>query len=1380
MSYKAGTVVIDIKADTAKLVTGMQKAEKSVGKAVENIKNTVFTLVSAYAGLQTAQKLVGDGFRYNMKLEEAKAGLTSLSVAVQDKTIPVMERYARANKEATATLIKLQEINAQTPHTLDQTNQIYKAMYVSMKNAGASTSDMIELTRSISIAAGAGGIAFNSLLAGVDGLATGTVLANSDLGRFISSLGLTNEALKNSDDVVGLLKENLKDFKAADLMSVALSNLENSWNTLSGELTKDIFKDTKDTINEFSTLLNDNKDDILEVADTIADVSKVVAIMGGSILVVNTATKAYVSVAAIATTANTLMGGSFGAVNRSIMLATISTRALSLATKSIPFVAVASGIALLIKSLNDSARASDELEASLTNTGKALGELTKAELEYRKQVLLSSYQDAKIKAFELLRDTQRQGFMESKLEQAEDLKNYELANQKVLDISNAYDEVTKALLEYKDEATKSFNSQIKEWDDMEAELLSFSTTKKELTEEQKKLEKERQEAENALYAMGFQIYNQYIDDKISKHSEFDSHVEKFYARQDALQKAATDLITSDTEKINARYLKMYDVIDEVFDEDQMKKFLKSWEDSLADVNKEASKYDGIGSQGWTAGLKGQAKDFANVSNAVQDLTKDQGKYNKLSEEDKALNKDAYIESQANGYAALAGAMSGVFEECSSGAKAFQGIQATLGIVNAYTGIAAAWASAAFPANIPAVAAASASLLPIIATLGSLGGSGGGSGGGGSSSPYSMPELATAKVTELEDQTAIDLMQQQVTLLEAIEKNGSAQKLSVDLAESEFTQAKNEWVQDIFDESRMGWQNAMFSKDKTDETGAYLGDSDMWTDIKTHYENLGTINPFDMSGSDIKIDSSLVRQNVDDFITIIADMATFTKGEGYSYTGPIAQEMAEDIGFSNEAHQAFLAKIKSSFSEIQGYLNDWATSVVDSVSELNDSADDFKGFYDDITGTTKYADIAIKEAYANVEKLKKTGESTADVLVRSINQIEKSSGFIEEFSGVIDENGKELTNYELLLSKDGDLIEEQMLKVSKFSEVTGEAFSNGVKEAIDYADSIEIVKEAMKRSRENIDSWVQRNETLDETAQRLADTLGVSLNVSANELMGGIDGLTDAELEFLQAREAAQKDALESQEDSLESQKDALDEYLSEITNDIQGLESVIDSLSNIIDKLRDAASGSDTTLQRYYASMQETQALSSSMTDEAFKESLTKTIGLSSSLFDDKNFGFSRDQKFAQAVAANQFEAMEAQSFEQIDYLRMIEENTKDTAERMISLLQEISDTIEYDSVSSGVQEAYESEYSGVQNSNEAVLQEAYESILGRQVDDEGLEYYSGWLAQGKSISDVTKSLQNSNEAYVTVYIQKLEQVLIMQQCHIGEKRWMQDKAKKT
>jgi|GEM_PF-6335696 len=51
-----GTVIIDVKADTAKLVSGMDRAEKSVKKSVDSLKNNILGIGAAFLSIQTAMK----------------------------------------------------------------------------------------------------------------------------------------------------------------------------------------------------------------------------------------------------------------------------------------------------------------------------------------------------------------------------------------------------------------------------------------------------------------------------------------------------------------------------------------------------------------------------------------------------------------------------------------------------------------------------------------------------------------------------------------------------------------------------------------------------------------------------------------------------------------------------------------------------------------------------------------------------------------------------------------------------------------------------------------------------------------------------------------------------------------------------------------------------------------------------------------------------------------------------------------------------------------------------------------------------------------------------------------------------------------------------
>ena len=260
------------------LESGSAKVEKQNTKTTKSMKAIVvqsaLVIGAVYAIQRAIREVTSAGFEYNASLEQAREGLIALSVVAQDKAIPLIDRQANAYREAAYTLSELQKINAETPHTLNQTNAIYKAMYISMRGVGATTDDMINLTKKLSIAAGAAGIEFNGLLAGVDGLASGTVMANSDLGRLLGGLGLTNTKLKETKDVVGLVSEALEDFRAADTMAVAISNMTNAWTIFAGNVTQPIFDGTKKALNEVSKMLSTYAPQAVQIfSDSLVDMA---------------------------------------------------------------------------------------------------------------------------------------------------------------------------------------------------------------------------------------------------------------------------------------------------------------------------------------------------------------------------------------------------------------------------------------------------------------------------------------------------------------------------------------------------------------------------------------------------------------------------------------------------------------------------------------------------------------------------------------------------------------------------------------------------------------------------------------------------------------------------------------------------------------------------------------------------------------------------------------------------------------------------------------------------------------------------------------------------------------------------------------------------
>lgn len=258
-------VIVKLKADTKSLDRDMKKASDTVTKSSTKMANAVASLAGpAFMGGLSASMyaVVKAGFSFNASMEQNITGISSLISATsqlvdsQGNAVTQQELLNIARLEAVDIVSRLNAINADTPHTLDQTNRIFKAMLPGMRALNVGYTDMIDITKKISIASGAAGIEFNSLLAGVDGLASGTVMANSDLGRLLNSLGLSNRALKSTDNIVALLNKKLEGFAPADTMAVNVSNLSNAWEKFAGVVTSDSFSNAKESMKGLADILN--------------------------------------------------------------------------------------------------------------------------------------------------------------------------------------------------------------------------------------------------------------------------------------------------------------------------------------------------------------------------------------------------------------------------------------------------------------------------------------------------------------------------------------------------------------------------------------------------------------------------------------------------------------------------------------------------------------------------------------------------------------------------------------------------------------------------------------------------------------------------------------------------------------------------------------------------------------------------------------------------------------------------------------------------------------------------------------------------------------------------------------------------------------------
>ncbi len=389
MSKKDIQIKIQIDSDT-KTVKVLNSEVKSLGKALNDTDGAVNTFISRLNKIAMAtggiiavkelfQKSIGVGIEYNKTMEQLTNGLTTLNVITSSnitslgRHINLQEKYALATNEAKIQVKELAKINKETPHTLSQTVEIYKAMYASMKKTGASTADIIDVTKKLSIASGSAGIQFQQLLAGVDGLATGTVLSNSELGRFLGTLGLTNEELRKSDNVVTLIQSKLKDVKVIQDFDTILSNLGNSFSIKAGEFTKPLFDDMKSGMLELTKVI-----DSLDV-ENIKKVSEEIAKIGTSALVaygtVKTARTLYPIISTLARNFN-LVNIQLSIGITKARLQTVAMRTLGTAMRMTPVGLLTMGISLLADKFIENREKANLLADSYADLSKKIKTLT--------------------------------------------------------------------------------------------------------------------------------------------------------------------------------------------------------------------------------------------------------------------------------------------------------------------------------------------------------------------------------------------------------------------------------------------------------------------------------------------------------------------------------------------------------------------------------------------------------------------------------------------------------------------------------------------------------------------------------------------------------------------------------------------------------------------------------------------------------------------------------------------------------------------------------------------------------------------------------------------------------------------------------------------
>lgn len=753
----------------------------------------------------------------------------------------------------------------------------------------------------------------------------------------------------------------------------------------------------------------------------------------------------------------------------------------------------------------------------------------------------------------------------------------------------------------------------------------------------------------------------------------------------------------------------------------------------------------------TISIKGKKEEDKLNEKYTKSFNKYAGDVNKTKElaiqydKDSAQIKEQNFNAEIAGYANLAGAMASAFEKGSDGAIAFTTLQATLGIASSWTAIAMAWASAPFPLNLPAVAAASAGVLPIIGTLASMGG-GGGKGGGQS---YSQTQINESNI-QATYTPMTDRLDRQIELLEAIEKNGSASKISTELAavtfQKDYALFVNKSLEQLHDGIVAGWGT------QQGKSGGRLANENA----------LNAMLGFDIGtnvGEGYSIDKNALRESYNFMKLIQAANTSVVKSTDWNVL------FDKGWGKYGSPLNALQARIAEFTNEFQDMLSDYTMSLLDSMDELKSAKDTFMDLYDDITGTAKYSNQKLNTAFSELQKYL-NGKSLTDYLESEIENIKKLESFLTE------------DKINTLLMQDPTKLEEQLKIIEDLRVETGMTFENGAEDALNYLESIKLVSDAMTTSRENIRTFIDSFKSEDMLAQSLASSLSQTLATTYdgllslfNELSSDTTGLTDADLSLLESnkeyiirleeqQEEARKKELEAERDLNQAKLDDAQKTYNQIKSDISSVTSVLSSLKSTIDKLRGGADTTNTyTLDKFYESMSKTQDLLKGKDYKAIQDSLQETIGYSSALMDSKNFSLSKDMQYAQLVAASQFEAMDITLNDELDYLKMIEANTANTVDVLTQTLarigNQISQTVNNNSDAMNAlakkmeQEALiaqaQANKSSFENklatsTNEQLVNTIYQDVFGREADVGGLQ---NWLNQINNASITGISREN-------------------------------------
>lgn len=704
--------------DLSKLSTQSAKTEKSTNNlsSIFSKANIAIGAIGASISYVTKQ-----GIAYNATIEKLTNGLTTLNALTSSnvdnfgKQLSIQDKYNIASRESIETIAQLNKINLETPHTLSETVQIYKSMYSSMRSVGVSSEQMIDLTKKLSIAAGSSGIEFQQLLAGIDGLATGTVETGSELGRFLKSMGLGNEVLKQSTNIYETLNSKFKDVQGIIGYEEEISNLENSFDQLTGALVAPFFDDIKKGIHGLSSMFTDLTQSVTIFYDKFKSISE--------LSTTDQLNKRAVEVTErIAEIQKDLADPSFfqstGKLNAELRASNLELLSINDQFEK-------------INKQKEQKTVSAGIDRNESEIIKLAGsELSKFNLQLEENINKLKKVGATEAEINKFRAEQQKEFNEKQK------KSLDEQNKKLEETQKAYSQIAQIGMSQYDKSIASITEQTKEWTKagvdsntvLQAELELkrqlnaqnlLETLKEDLSYYERKLQLQKDSLDKQIELKGVEYANNILAIESS---------DKTIEQKQKLIALETDLYNQTIERLKADSNTEFQDTLKSFQEDSLQRQIelnnaifdfgsgfKSSNNEIMEVSKSLAAMS-------DANLKSKKAENELNKKYTEQFTKYAGDVEKTKELEQQYTKDTdllnkqSISNQILGYANIAGAISGMYKDGSKEAAIFQAAQTTLALVEGTRAILTAGTGDPYTA-IPRMAAMAMMVKKLLGNIG---------------------------------------------------------------------------------------------------------------------------------------------------------------------------------------------------------------------------------------------------------------------------------------------------------------------------------------------------------------------------------------------------------------------------------------------------------------------------------------------------------------------------------------------------------------------------------------------------------------------------------------------------------------------------------------